>query len=357
MCNLLKLMTQQSYACIYCTNTKDKNQFNREHVIPKAFGTFGVDTLVLNNLVCQECNQSLGNSVDRVFAQKSLEGVQRFNFGLKPTKDYDSNKYGKEHIITISEGMLKGLACKKRVDTATNNLILIPKKDDIGCRKVNGEYDFYSLKDIPSKEFFDAAYSLHTDRIIIFSCSVDHNKIIEVIKKKYGSNVQHIVYDDTSERNCITECEFTSDLQRALAKIAFNYLAYNNKGNNIIFQKCFNPIRKFILDGTKPYYPVIERNNNSILSEKNNQAILAHIITIYYSPNDRSLMVSLAINNYIHYKICLTPTYNSDLTIETHYGHYFDFHNKKIGKIEATNILQPSTFSLILKPYPSGLLI
>ena len=332
-------MAQQSYTCIYCTNTKYENQFNSEHVIPKAFGTFGADTWVLNNLVCQECNQYFGNSIDRLFAQKSLEGFKRFTFGSKPTKDYDINKHGKEDIITISEGTLKGLECKRIVDRATNNFILIPKKDDIGCRKVNGEYDFYSLKDIPSKKIFDDAYSLHTDRIIIFSCSVDHNNIIEVIKKNYGSNVQHIVYNDTSEINCIIECEFTSDHQRALAKIAFNYLAYNNKGNNIIFQKCFNPIRNFILDGTKPYYPVIERSDNSILLEKNNQAILAHIITIYYSPNHHSLMVSLAIYNYIHYKICLTLTYNSDLTIETHYGHYFDYHNKKIGKIKATNIL------------------
>lgn len=41
--------------CIYCMEEKGKALFNRDHVIPEAFGTFD-DYLVLTS-VCQACNQ------------------------------------------------------------------------------------------------------------------------------------------------------------------------------------------------------------------------------------------------------------------------------------------------------------
>lgn len=41
--------------CIYCLDEKDEVEFDREHLIPQAFGTFDSDTLVID-CVCKSCN-------------------------------------------------------------------------------------------------------------------------------------------------------------------------------------------------------------------------------------------------------------------------------------------------------------
>ena len=61
--------------CIYCKQADAR--FNREHVIPEAFGTFGADTMVLEGQVCMPCNSTLGSRLDLVLARDSWESRLR----------------------------------------------------------------------------------------------------------------------------------------------------------------------------------------------------------------------------------------------------------------------------------------
>jgi HNH endonuclease len=61
--------------CIYCK--KLNVVFNREHVIPKAFGSFGAETMVLKNSVCQTCNEDFGKEIDQVLSRDSFEDLLR----------------------------------------------------------------------------------------------------------------------------------------------------------------------------------------------------------------------------------------------------------------------------------------
>lgn len=61
--------------CIYCK--KIDVQFNGEHVIPEAFGTFGADTMILEGQVCALCNSTLGGRLDQVLARDSWESRLR----------------------------------------------------------------------------------------------------------------------------------------------------------------------------------------------------------------------------------------------------------------------------------------
>src|SRR5690242_13142809 len=67
--------------CIYC-RAGDK-KFSREHVIPRAFGTFGGQTPVID-CVCEECNNFFSHEFEQDIAYGSLEAIQRFKHGLKP---------------------------------------------------------------------------------------------------------------------------------------------------------------------------------------------------------------------------------------------------------------------------------
>ena len=69
--------------CIYCLEEKDEAVFNKEHVIPQAFGKFGASTPTLINCVCKECNDFFARVLDPVFTRDTYEGITRYALGIK----------------------------------------------------------------------------------------------------------------------------------------------------------------------------------------------------------------------------------------------------------------------------------
>lgn len=68
--------------CIYCLRELPKSKFNREHVIPEAFGKFK-DNFVLHNTVCEDCNQHFGDNLDLILGRGSFEALQRIEEEIK----------------------------------------------------------------------------------------------------------------------------------------------------------------------------------------------------------------------------------------------------------------------------------
>lgn len=341
------------YTCIYCLKEKDKKFFNREHVLHASFGLYGSETMTLINKVCTECNDSFGKTIDPFLARDTLEGVQRFKFRLMDKKKSKSKKpqypqYGKDQIRTITEGELKGLKCRLEHLEEENKLTLVPVKDDIGFRRNDGLYDFYPKEDMPAKADFENNYPSHPNRIIILKPQ-EEGIIRKCLIEKLGEKAQYKVYSNNNEIECKVEFECNPvKYFRPYAKIAFNYFAYFN-APEVLLQKCFDPIRNFILNGDIPSYEAWKVPRNTILPEKGNLAITAHIIHIEHS-YDQPLIVSISlINSKPHYKICLAPNY-SGLPIKTDYGHVFDFPNKKIENLKKSSILLPYTTGLIIRP-------
>jgi hypothetical protein len=63
--------------CLYCRETKDANVFNREHVLPEAFGKYE-GNFVLKGVVCEACNTYFANHLDIKLARDSIEGLDRY---------------------------------------------------------------------------------------------------------------------------------------------------------------------------------------------------------------------------------------------------------------------------------------
>ena len=74
--------------CIYCTVEKDADGFNRDHVIPEAFGLFEGNFVL--TCVCVTCNQFFGDTLELKLARDSLEGHDRVRVGLKDATDFRS---------------------------------------------------------------------------------------------------------------------------------------------------------------------------------------------------------------------------------------------------------------------------
>ena len=77
--------------CIYCLETKPIDAFNREHIIPQAFGKFEMGKgggPVTIRCVCKDCNQRFGDTLDHVLGRTSIYGVLRLNEGLKDPAEF-----------------------------------------------------------------------------------------------------------------------------------------------------------------------------------------------------------------------------------------------------------------------------
>jgi HNH endonuclease len=86
-------MTTQ--VCIYC---KDSDKiFDREHVMPEAFGTFEPDSSVLD-CVCKECNGYFGRNLEFALSRDSSEAVLRLRYGVKPASEAKDLQYQKLEI-------------------------------------------------------------------------------------------------------------------------------------------------------------------------------------------------------------------------------------------------------------------
>ena len=76
---------QESATCIYCLLAKPVGDFDREHIIPEAFGHFaGALTLTTTRVlrVCKSCNGDFGRTIDLTLTRDSLEALLRIRFDL-----------------------------------------------------------------------------------------------------------------------------------------------------------------------------------------------------------------------------------------------------------------------------------
>jgi hypothetical protein len=81
---------QIAIECVYCRKEKPPSAYTEaEHVLPQSFGKFKKN-FTLIRLVCDECNQFLGDNVELLLARDTLEGQSRADFGLKKARNYKS---------------------------------------------------------------------------------------------------------------------------------------------------------------------------------------------------------------------------------------------------------------------------
>lgn len=342
---------QMLYQCIYCQKQKPKKEFNTEHVLPAAFGLYK-DNLTLIHKVCADCNKKFGESIDEELARSTIEGTQRFKSDPKKLQEFNASQHDKKSEIILQEGDLKGLPVERYKGTRRNGKeeLCIKPKYDVGFRKLDGNYDFFNVNDIPEKANAESNYPAHPERINILSyCGTE--SIVSSIANKWCVPISEVQYTALKQKDEELLCEVTTQCtvkaQRCFAKIAFNYLAYFNDPE-VMLNSLFDPIRAFIIDEKWPEWRCIEFRSEPILSneKENGLAIEAHLVVL--ERVDNSIRCRISLFNMRQVIITLTPNCYG-LFLKDGFGHWFNPHNKTIGEIKRSFlILKP--VSLIIKP-------
>lgn len=347
------------HTCIYCLKCKSAAEFNVEHVLNDAFGQYDTNALTLIDKVCAACNKTFGDTIDNALARATMEGVQRFKSGIKKLREFQSSKHDRNSEIIVREKIMQGLRAERaniKYANGNNAVGITPKYDDVGFRKEDGTYDFYSVADIPEPEIANIKYPEHSERIFILPHR-DPKIVVDAISKKWNvsqSDIEYITYQENDEE-LLTEVitEYSVDVLRAYAKITFNYLAYFNE-TDVMLHPIFNAIRDFIVKGKQPGWQCISITAEPILENEKNStdAIEVHIITSEKISN--SIVCRVSLFNRLQMIVALAHNYNG-LPIKVGFSNWFDPHGKKVGLIAKSALICKAP-SLLIPPRDCSLI-
>ncbi len=326
--------------CIYCQRELDESCYKeQEHVIPQSFGKFQGEkeqNPTLNQIVCDECNQFFGDGIDLHLARNTIEGViLRPQYGIKSKNP--TQKHKNLHS-TVEEGEFKGMKIESGYGSDAKSTFPVSQIRIFNKKTKKDEYlSLESLKDASILE--QEGYDIEGYRLF---CDNDNIKDSTKILEERGFNIKGEnevdIFEFSEEGKTYlfkSKANITRDTCRALAKIAFNYLAYN-LGADGANAKYFNEIRKFIYNDEGDEKKFVKIGKIPILyddkiAEKYGMAKFnGHVLTLEVG---RPLVSSnLTLFNFAIYTIIHSKNYFGLLPIKP-FGHSFDIKTKQVKSL------------------------
>jgi len=125
---VLTMKQNKLFRCVYCLKNKPRQDFNKEHVSPQAFGTYENNMTLHKRQVCRECNSVFSTDLETELAKDSLEALLRRTSGMDK-----KNKIGDTRIKLIGrDGVTKGLGFRVFIDNANTEKIRLEPYPAVG---------------------------------------------------------------------------------------------------------------------------------------------------------------------------------------------------------------------------------
>lgn len=183
----LPMKRRTVYTCLYCQESKDGALFNREHVVPRSFGTYA-NNHVLHNVVCAECNSYFSSSLELALGRQTFEGIQRFQIGIASPKRARSGTT--KHVRISHRGELQEGAILELDLSSASGAIVRPVKQLGFSHFSNGPYKWFRIENLPSKEDLRTqGYDLKA--LFVQSGGLSDSEVVEYLRG-LGLDVQSI---------------------------------------------------------------------------------------------------------------------------------------------------------------------
>jgi len=217
--------------CIYCGS--EDNEFNREHVIPQAFGTFEPESFILYDVVCKPCNQYFGDTFEISVARDSFEALLRLQYGLKqPAKGAADLLYRRIELKVDQPGPWFGATVVLMPDKGGTGLEAVPVPQVAFRWKGSSEW-YYLLEKELSDDKAVRPYRRPTPGTleirVMGGAERDRERLVEKLKAvdigfaAQGTLSAPVVRDGSLQVEVIAQVD--AIVLRTIAKIAFNYVA------------------------------------------------------------------------------------------------------------------------------------
>jgi hypothetical protein len=330
---------RNTYKCIYCGTSTPQAVFNREHVIPDAFGRFR-GALVLHDTVCKPCNDYFSGTLDLVLARESMEGLERYRWGIKPSAKVDQFRYRHMTLRAHDAGDFSGAELRLGPGNSDHPFTahIVPSA---AMRRRESE----GFEAIPESEILDGTWSQREvdwrRGVRLFGDEAGVARMREALENAgvHIESYKPIIFAEPDDGQVAVEHEFRipQEVQRAIAKIAFNYLAYRT-GSAYVLAPAFDPIRRFIRFDEAPHLPPL--NTSDELPYRtglpDDQRPVLHWLSIDAHESHRNLLGTVSLFSVMQHNVILAEDYA---------GPWFDLpvaHVYNVKRLEVTEV-QPVT--------------
>lgn len=331
------------FTCIYCLEKKPSDKFNREHVIPEAFGIFGKNLVLYENQVCGTCNDHFGATIEAALAYASPPGIRRYLTGHKdlvelPKAVRHKSARGKVKVHIDSEDPLEA-----------DDVEFVSTKDGKGLTRTLGvkyrskksnKWRFASLRQIEHGE--ETLTDIGNPLVIVTSSESQSLSNLEAALRQFHPKVKLDLiqtYDtlQSGEKVRVAFDTLIEDdlVQRAIAKIAFNYLTYVY-GVHIALNRGFNHVREYIRYGKHSNKKFVRRISSLPIKSGAKEARErgGHVLLIDWAPRVPGVIANLALFCMIPYEINF-GVYQGIYPAKVASIHYFDFRTKTVTEQRA----------------------
>lgn len=245
--------------CIYCLQEGDVTFYGVEHVIPKAFGTFGSNTPTLG-CVCDSCNAYFGRELDQLLARDTIEGISRYKHGQLSSE----GRVQKRLEISLAEetevGPFAGL--RVSVDGRTGKL-LPPRAQFHAFNFRTKQNEVYFIEQIATLTLPEEVYGAPgkngvkgTWRVSAFAGSKEEHDALITTLQANGIDFRSAdpfplpqgiveVLGDQATLPVYVEGEVDTPHKRALGKILMNFIAWT-LGRDEALKARWNFLRNYV---------------------------------------------------------------------------------------------------------------
>lgn len=329
-------------ACIYC-GSSDEPRLKREHVIPQSYGAFH-DNWTLD-CVCDGCNEYFGQKLELILGRDSSESILRMTYGLKPAKEA-KDLLNRRMILTVEEdGPWKGARAFIAATATGNGIELLPFPQAAFKRKLEIAFTWIPEEDLNATSvapFLPAG----TEVQVVGPSDEDLKRVSALLQSLGFPSLEHrthgFIGGDKKEVTFAGEATVDAIVQRAIAKIAFNYFAYVH-GGDFVRRACFDSTRRFIRYGEAAGYQVTTPTSASILTDhaRVGPQTNGHLLVVQWSdPGQLWLQAKVSLFNQMTYVVRFCEYY-SGLWVDIAAGHLFDPFDHQITKLTNARLIKP----------------
>jgi hypothetical protein len=315
--------------CLYCEEAKATDQFNREHVLPKAFGRYE-DNFVLHRLVCIDCNSFFDRNLDGPLARDSKEGLDRFvQGGVEPKKD--RKLPGNRLRPKRSGGRFDGALLRWALDDTGTLLSVVPAPQVGFGKSGDGPFEWFPLDDLPSPA------SLRSKQLSYCVAGGMPREEAAALVERLGFDAalaSELVDPPDADGTvaATTEGRIDQTLRRAVAKIAFNYLAYHYA--DIASLNQFRGIRRYIRFGEELRANPVTVSTRTILGGlAPDVQVVGHIITARWDGVAHQVLAQVSLFDWVQYEVVLSTSAFLVPPLFVESGHLFNPYARQIAEL------------------------
>lgn len=344
MANSIKINQQ----CIYCKKDKSPQEFDKDHVMPRAFGKFH-NNLTLINAVCKECNHYFSKELELFLARDSLWGLMRYRYSLSAFVKEKWNSISHARIrLRIDDpnlgewnGAFVDLIPPAHNQENNPDICIVPQV--AFYKKGKKEKIFLPIGEI--NRTHSENLNLDLSSCFIYGNSDNDIQKVKSLVAKLGINADHMIEISAKSPKprlgqrirIAVQTRIDSIILRAIAKIGFNYFAYS-QGNQLALSSSFDEIREFIRYGSHQDSGLtsVKEGAFTVKRGKNAERLEGHIILIAW-PNNGGMGVhcNISLFNYLTFMVILCRSFKL-LVQPRRCGHFYNIKIKRVIKLSSS---------------------